>query len=172
MKLSRTFGVLLIAVVAVAVGLVVFQQLAIKPVNSFSPSTAVVEPAAPGYIGNSRIYLLSAKQYYGTYHETAVFIVNLTVRNDYTAQQPPPNPLGWNITDARAYFILLANLYDKNGVQINSHEYSSQAEPDNYFQVSLSSNKITSLTIYMVTSNRDVDHYTLVFGWLGATPAT
>jgi len=169
-KLSRTVGLLLIAVLAVAVGFVVFQQLAMKPANSVSPSTAVIEPAAPGYIGNSSIYLLSAKPYYGTYHGTAVFMVNVTVRNDYTAQLPPPNIIP-QFNGTSVYFILVANLSDKNGVQINSRLYMSQTEPPDYFENFLNSSQTTSLTIYMVTSQRDVSTFTIAFNWLGAAPA-
>jgi len=166
MKLNRLFGALLIIVVAVAIVVfIVFQQQ-----NSFCPSRAVLEPAAPGYIGNSSIYLLSAKPYYGTYHGTPVFMITVTVRNDYTAQQPPPNQLSGINSTGEAWIILAADLYEKNSVQIRSGLYTSSGVPPNYFQVGLNSGQTTSLTIYMETNNRDVEHYTLILGWLGAFP--
>ncbi len=139
-----------------------------KPANSVTPSTAVLEPAAPGYIGNSSIYLISAKPYYGTYQRTTVFMINVTVRSDYTLQQPPPNtyPPEVNVT----YFILYAKLYDIKGAQINSTLYTPSGPPSLYWQVFLNDGQTTSLTIYMATNNRDVDHYTLTFGYLGGIP--
>ena len=165
MKLNRTIGALLVIIIAAAIGaVVVFQQLAMKPANSVIPSTAVLEPAAPSYIGNSSIYLISAKPYYGTYQGTAVFMINVTIRNDYTPQQPPPNTIPPN--DNVTWFILYAHLYNKEGAQINSTVYTPIGPPGLYWQVSLNDGQNTSLTIYMATNSRDVDHYTLWFGYL------
>ncbi|MGA2385503.1 MAG: hypothetical protein ABSG33_03105 [Candidatus Bathyarchaeia archaeon] len=171
MKFSRTLGALLIVIIAVTIGVVVFQQLAMKPANSVSPSTAVLEPAAPGYIGNSSIYLISAKPYYGTYRGTAVFMINVTVRSDYTLQQPPPNIIQPQFNGSRVFFILYADLYDKNGARINSNLYYPAGEPFGYWMVELNDGQTTSLAIYMATSSRDVDRYSLIFRYLEGIPA-
>lgn len=176
MKLNRLFGALLIIVVVVAVGVViVFTQLN-QQQNSFSPSKAVLEPPAPGYIDNSGIYLLSAKPYYGNYHGTPLFIVNVTVRNDYTAENPPPNAIAGNVgfNGSTVFLLLYANLYNENG-HINSQIYvpggdNSGYTPFDYYVAELGSGENASLSIYMVTSQRDVEKYTLTFGWLDAVP--
>ena len=164
MKLNRLFGALLIIVVAVAIVVfIVFQQQ-----NSFCPSRAVLEPAAPGYIGNSSIYLLSAKPYYGTYHGTPVFMVDVTVRNDYTAEQPAPSPFpGW--APGEVNFLLRANLYSKTA-QINSQIYVQNGAEPFYYDITMGSGETTSFSIYMVTSQRDVENYTLTFEFLSGYP--
>lgn len=167
---KKALAILLVIVIAIAIGVVVFFQLTAKPVASVGTSAAIVEPPAPSYIGNSSIYLLSANSSYGTCDGTPCFIVNVTVRNDYTSQQPPPN----NFTESssgEAWFILIAKLYDKNGAQINAQEFIPPQEHPNYNQVGLNSGETTSLNIYMDTTNHDVDHYSLVFGYLGSIPA-
>lgn len=119
---KKTLAILLVMVIAIAIGVVVFFQSTAKPVANIGASSAIVEPPAPSYIGNSSIYLLSANSSYGIYDGTPCFIVDVTVRNDYTSQQPPPN----NFTESssgEAWFILIAKLYDKNGTQINAQEF-------------------------------------------------
>jgi hypothetical protein len=43
-----------------------------------------------GYLAGSKLFLLSANATYGTHNGQECFIIDATVRNDYTAQQPPP----------------------------------------------------------------------------------
>ena len=171
LKFNRTIGALLIAIIAATIGaVVVFQQLAMKTAKSVIPSTAVLEPAAPSYIGNSSIYLISAKPYYGTYRGTAVFMINVTVRNDYSLQQPPPIIFPPSFNGSRVFFILYADLYDKNGARINSNLYFPAGEPFTYWMVDLNDGQTTSLAIYMATSSRDVDHYSLILEYLEGIP--
>jgi len=171
MKLSklrtRLFAALLIIVIIVAIVVVIGVIFVFRQQNSFSPSSAVLEPAAPSYIGNSRIYLISAKPSYGIYQGTAVFMINVTVRNDYSLQQPPPNLNPPFYNGSTAFFVLSAHLYDKNGARINSNLYGSTIT---YWEVELNDGQTTSLVVYMATSSRDVDHYTLNFIALGGSP--
>ena len=174
MKFSKkALAILIFILIAVAIGALVFFQSPKKllgGVRSVSPSSAIIEPAAPSYIGNSSIYLLSANSSYGIYDGAPVFIVNVTVRNDYTPQQPPPNNFNSANSTGKAFFILHANLYDKNGTQINSREFiPPQLHPD-YNQVDVSSGETVSLSVYMATPSHEVDHYIMVFGYLGALP--
>ncbi len=167
----RTLGIILVMVMVIAIGVVVFLQLTANSTASVGPSVAVVEPPAPSYIGNSSIYLLSANASYGKYYGTLCFIINVTVRNDYTPQQPPPNnPTQEN--NGYAWFILIAKEYDKNSTQINAQEFIPPDSHPNYNQQGLSSGETLSFNIYMTTTQQhDVDHYELEFGWLGAFPA-
>ena len=166
---KKILSIALACIIVVSIGTVKYLWLNAKSTATIIPSTANDEPAAPSYIGNSSIYLLSANSSYGTYDGTSVFMVNVTVRNDYTLQQQPPNNSSASGT-GEAYFILLANLYDKNNTQINAQEYIPPQDHPDYSQVSVNSGGTTSLTIYMATSNRDVEHYSLAFGYLGAVP--
>jgi len=172
MKLNRFFGALLIIVVVVAVGVViVFEQLN-QQQNSFSPSTAILELPAPSYIDNSSIYLLSAKPYYGNYHGTPVFMINVIIRNDYTPENPPPDAppnetSGFGSGEVNVIFT--AHLYSKTA-QINSYMYLGNGEEPGDYDLTLSSGQTTTWSIYMVTSQRDVENYTLAFEWLSAIP--
>ncbi|MGA3059605.1 MAG: hypothetical protein ABSD92_04460 [Candidatus Bathyarchaeia archaeon] len=105
---SRTLGIILVTVIVIAAGVVVLLELAAESISSVGPSATTVEPPTPSYVGDSSIYLLSANPSYGKYDEITCFIINVTVRNDYTPQQPPPNSLTQNNT-GYAWFILSPN---------------------------------------------------------------
>ena len=163
---KKIIAVLLAIVLVTSIGLIVFFQLP-------QESNAKVEPAAPEYIANSKIFLLSATASYGYIGGNPFspsFIVHATIRNDYTPQQPVIS----NQTNSRgqAWFIMYAKLYDKNGNQIQSQPYvpPQKGFSLNSNQQNMSSNETETLTIVMLTSNRNIDHYTLAFGWLSSLP--
>ena len=163
---KKTIAVLFALVLVTSLGVIVFFQLP-------QESNAKVEPAAPSYIANSKIFLLSATASYGYVGGNPFspsFMIHLKIRNDYTPQQPV---IG-NRTDSegQAWFIIYLKLYDKNGNQIQSQVY---VPPRNGFfvnsnQQNILSNETETLTIEMLTSNRDVDHYRLSFSWLSDLP--
>ena len=93
----------------------------------------------------------------------------MTVRNDYTPQQPPDNSTTNN--PGHAWFILTAQLYDNKGIQIDAPFFPPGTHP-NYDEVGLDSGEIKSVDIYMATANHDIDHYAIIFGWLGSKPVT
>jgi hypothetical protein len=95
--------------------------------------------------------------------------VKATIRNDYTPQQPVDN--SYNDSHGTAWFIMHANLYDKNGNQIQSQVYIPPNGPPNWNQQNIASNETETLSILTVTSNRNIDHYTLTFGYIGTIAA-
>jgi len=111
---------------------------------------------------------LIANSSYGYNGFTPCFTVHITVRNDYTPQNPVDNEAHMT---GYAWFILFAQLYDKNGNQIEAWQYMPPNSHPNYNQQGLQSGETTSLTINMATTSHNVDHYSLVFGWLGSFPA-
>ena len=162
---KKILAILLAIIILSAIGLIVFFQLP-------QESTAKVEPAAPSYIDNSKIFLLSATSSYGYIGGNPLspcFIVKATIRNDYTPQQPVDN--SYNNSQGTAWFIMYAKLYDKNGNQIQSQSYIPPNGHPNSNQQNISSNETKTLSILMVTSNRNIDHYTLAFGHIGTFPA-
>ncbi len=108
-----------------------------------------ISPLEPGYLpypypnGNaSSVYLLSATYSYGTYpfggeqtlrNETPVqegdtcFIINVTLRNDYTLENPPPNQISTN-TSTSVDVTLTAHIFNAQG-QVNANDVS----PDLYY---------------------------------------
>lgn len=161
---KKILAILLALVLVIIICVVVF-----LPLNEIS--TAKVEPPAPSYIANSRIFLLSANSSYGYNGLTSCFIIRLTVRNDYTAQNPVDNQTNAPNTQGYAWFILYAKLYDKNGNQIDAQVFLPSGAFLNFNQQGLDSGETISLTINMITTSHDVDHYTLVFEYLGSLPA-
>ena len=162
---KKSLAILLGMIILSAIGLIVFFQLP-------QESTAKVEPAAPSYIDNSKIFLLSATSSYGYIGGNPLspcFIVKATIRNDYTPQQPVDN--SYNDSQGTAWFIMHANLYDKNGNQIQSQAYIPPNGLPNWNQQNIASNETETLSILMVTSNRNIDHYTLTFGYIGTIAA-
>jgi hypothetical protein len=164
-EFSKKDLAVLLVVVILAVTLLVMTLL-----QSAEQSSTNVRPLTPGYIDNSKIFLLSSNSSYGYYYGSPCFMIGVTVRNDYTAQQPVPDNAFAN-NSGLAWFILTAKLYDKNGIMIDSQSLLPPDSFPNYNQVSLVSGETLSLNIYMATARRDVDHYDLGFGYLGAIPA-
>ncbi len=130
-------------------------------------STAYVQPSAPSYIGDTKIFLLSANASYGIYDWTPCFVAHVTIRNDYTPQNPPDD-LTANST-GYVNLLLAAYLYDANGNQISAQRFTF-GYPPSYGEIGLESGETTELDVYMATSARNVDHYALVFSWLGSIP--
>ena len=165
-KVSKKILAILFTVALVAtIGLIVFFQVPLE-------SNAKVEPLAPSYIANSKIFLLSSTSsfgYVGGNPLSPCFRVTAKIRNDYTSQQPVDSL--YNDSQGRAWFIMYAKLYDKNGNQIQSQSYIPPNGHPNSNQQNIASDETETQTILMMTSNRNVDHYTLAFSWIGTIPA-
>ncbi|HLE75449.1 MAG TPA: hypothetical protein VI864_05330 [Candidatus Bathyarchaeia archaeon] len=116
---------------------------------------------------------MSSNSRYGYYYGSPCFIISVTVRNDYNAQQPVPDVLFGEYANNTgfAWLILNAELYDKNGTRIDSQRLRPPIVGFNYNQVGLDSGETLSLDMYMETTRQDVAHYDLYFSYLGATPA-
>ncbi len=134
------------------------------------PPTEAKSPDA-GYIENSQIYLISANSRYGDYKGSPCFIINVTVRSDYTVENPPDNLS--SVNTGAAFFILTANLYDKSNNTIEAQRYIPPHSIPSYNQQNLGSGDTLTYDIYLtVTQQRhDIDHYDLVFDYLGSIPA-
>ena len=165
-KVSKKILAILFTVALVAtIGLIVFFQVPLE-------SNAKVESLAPSYIANSKIFLLSSTSsfgYVGGNPLSPCFRVTAKIRNDYTSQQPVDSL--YNDSQGRAWFIMYAKLYDKNGNQIQSQPYIPPNGHPNSNQQNIASDETETQTILMMTSNRNVDHYTLAFSWIGTIPA-
>jgi len=132
----------------------------------------------------TRIFLVSATTYYGYSNETLksgnptegniinkgdpIFIINVTVRNDYS----PENPLPLS-TDNHAFIFLTATLYSQN-VTIKAKDVSPtnpQVGPFLTAFVGLNSGETASVEIWMATANRNVNHYEINLDVFGIAPA-
>jgi hypothetical protein len=140
--------------------------------------------SGPIFESATRIFLVSATTYYGYSNETLkswnptegnivnkgdpIFIINVTVRNDYN----PENPLPLS-TDNHAFIFLTATLYSKN-VTIKAKDVSPtnpEVGPFLTAFVGLNSGDTASVEVWMATANRNIDHYEINLDVFGIPPA-
>jgi len=185
----KALAILLAAIIAVAVGATIYVLRTGKPEIGVTPSSAAVEPPGPGYIGNSSIYLISATSSYGPYPFASAippqpsatpviekgnqcFIVNLTVRNDYTLDNLPPNQMQQTEPSASVYVFLTVRLYDKAGNNIQAIDvtppYDEPPFPGAY--APLQSGQNATVTIYMAISQKNIDRFGVVLEYVGNIP--
>ena len=198
MELSKkAITVLLVIIIGVTVGTVVSYQLTKKSMAVVGPSSAIVEPAASSYLHNSSIFLLSATSAYGPYpFASAVspkpgstpviqkgdpcFIINATIRNDYTLENLPPNQAGTvyyangtatNTPSESVYVFLTASIYDKQGRIIQATDVTPPyGYPSGGAFVNLQSGENATLTIYLATSQQSISHFDLIIRYVGVIP--
>jgi hypothetical protein len=152
-----------------------------------------VKPISPHYLNNvpdlfgnfseTQIFLLAASPRYGYCKETVkqnyfgfpdinkgdpVFIINVTLRNDYTEDNPPPGGFGYNNA---SIIIMKTQLYGKNGT-IDASDVTPpypgglHTSAQSY---SIKRGETISFDIYMLTDNREIDSYELsiyyIYSW-------
>ncbi len=176
-----------ILIASLAVVCILTAVLAVWVVTAPQPtgnSVADIKPVSAGYL-EGKIYLVSTSARYGTYEQPSghpmgvpvvnegdpCFILNVTVRNDYNAQQRPPDSASFNDT-GRAYICLTAKIYDQNGAQIQALDVTEPyLVPFNRPQHSLEYGETISFDIVLATSHRDIDHYEFQMLYIGSMPA-
>ena len=168
------------------------------PTGTPTPTSPPITPLEPGYLpylypnGNaSSVYLLSATYSYGTYpfptvNETGIapvktgtpcFIINVTVRNDYTVQNPPPGAdIEANVTgtpiSAQLSVGLTAQIFGPQG-QITAMDITPPYPPIGYSGANiygLASGENDTATIYLATNSTNVSHFALVVEYISAMP--
>jgi len=165
-KFFQVVSVLLVflLIASTAIALVEFnqvQQLQDGPVAKLNDA---------GYLDSSKLFLISAYSYYGKYNGQECFIVEATVRNDYTATQPPPMDNFAGNSSGTAYFGLTAKLY-VNNTPIQTEDVTSPgSSPLGVTQIGLGSGDTYVVEIDMATSNRNVDNYTINLVGLAGYP--
>ena len=122
----------------------------------------------PGYLNDTKLFLVSANATYGAHNGQACFIINVTVRNDYTAKQPPPMDNWLGNSTGEAWFGLTATLYDKNG-QVNADNID-QGVPIGVPEVGLYSGETATFQINMGTSSLSIDNYSIVLVEIAGYP--
>src|SRR5271157_6011084 len=106
----KAIVIIALAVTALAVAILLTVNLA--RTISTEPLAANANLNNAGYLAGSKLFLLSANATYVTHDGQVCFIIEATVRNDYTAQQPPPMDNFPGNSSGAAYFGLTAKLYD------------------------------------------------------------
>jgi hypothetical protein len=159
------------------------------PTPNASPA-AEIKPLNPQYLpffyenATSKIFLESATPRYGNWTNSdtpmtwfnngpvihtgdPVFVVNLTVRNDYTLNdQTRVNSLNFSTV------ILYVTLYDANNSVISAPQAYPKVDSNYYTsnQWSFDSGKSSSFELYFLTADRNVDHYQISVALVSSMP--
>jgi hypothetical protein len=103
---------------------------------------------------------------------TPLFVVTMTLRNDYTSDNPAPplhNQDQTSPADGTAYLYLTAQLYDKAGVlnatDVSVSDFSLASVSGSGFV--LSSGETAIVKIYIATPHTDIDKYDANLYFLG-----
>ncbi len=148
-----------LVIVASVAAILLAINLAKPTLNQISVANAKLDDA--GYLNGTKLFLISAKTMYGTHDGQACFIIDATVRNDYSAQEPPPmNNFGGNSTGT-AYFGLTGKLYDETGQIASSDVTSPGSAPLGVPEIGLDSGQTYKMEIDLATSSHDVDNYSI-----------
>ena len=120
-------------------------------------------------------YPLSGPYAFIIHQSDPCFVINVTVRNDYTSEDAGDSldynaPIS-NFTGSYESFIVLkAYLYDAKGNIINAVDFTMPKTPVGNYQFSLKSQETTSFSMYLATANRDIDRFEIKVGYLGSVP--
>ena len=189
--LSRNTAIALILLALLIAGIIAYTESGIgqpkaTPVNNPPP----IEPVAPQYLPyngtESSIFLVSATPSLGPYPGPSVkqmgntpgikkgdpcFIINVTVRNDYSSEYPPPFQNIYNVTNPDAYIFLTAQIFNSQG-QVNATDVTPPYPPVPYpgAYTSLASGENATVTIYLATSHRDISSFQIILEYVGVLP--
>jgi DNA-binding HxlR family transcriptional regulator len=114
-----------------------------------------------GYLSGSKLYVVSANASYETVNGKACLVIDATVRNDYTSQEPPPMDNSGINSTGTAYFGLTAILYGGHAIISSEDVTSIGSAPLGVPQNSLESGQTAVIQIDMATSSHNVDSYSI-----------
>jgi hypothetical protein len=171
--------ILMAAIVAVlAVSGVLFVVWA-----SLIPKTQAFTPHYLAYQGfETRIYALSETSSYSTSNQTYVtsnghqvpvgsqlFTITLTLRNDYSNDNPPPSQTPVTPIDGTAYVCLNATLYGKEGavnaVNVTPSDFSVTS--NDQVGLVLASGQTSTFNIYLATDRTDISEFLVSLVFVG-----
>lgn len=133
----------------------------------------------------SEIFLVSANASYGYYPYPTVtspngdgvklaeygepcVIISVTIRSDYSTQNPPPNPSPGNSTSV--YVFLTAQIFNGEN-QINATDITPPVGFANGGAYApLRSGESATLTIYLATNNTNITRFQIVTRYIGGIP--
>lgn len=189
--------VILAVILAVSVILVsefwIIPQIFHKSSQVVTPVIGPFPPAAGYYLpyrGNiSRIFVVSTSISSGFYPyptRSAIgqtggppvvekgepcVIINVTVRNDYSAQYPPPAQFPNSPTPAFAYVFLTAKIFSGNN-EINATDLTNVGlPPTSWSSAGLNAGETQTISIYLATTSKSkITSFQIVPVWIGGIP--
>jgi hypothetical protein len=166
-KNFRIAVILATVLLFVAFTIVVLLEVNYGWLHSQEYSAADARLLEPGYLNDSRLYLISATARYGTVSGQNCFIINATVRSDYTEESPPPGGIG---NSTSAFFGITATLYHSNKAVEASDVTGPGLVPLGVPQHVLAINETGWFEIDMATNSRNVDSYSITLLGIASGP--
>jgi len=150
---------LLMALLIISTAIAVYEYNEIIILNDNVSSNTKLNNA--GYLSGSKLYLISANASYETINGKACLVIDVTVRNDYTSQEPPPMDNSGINSTGTAYFGLTAILYDRHEIVSSEDVTNIGTAPLGVPQNGLSSGQTAVIQIDMATSDHNADSYSI-----------
>jgi hypothetical protein len=190
--LSRNIAIAFILLALLIIGIIAYYEPGIgqPKATHLVDNPPPIEPVAPQYLPydgtESSIFLVSATPSLGPYPGPSVkqmgntpgikkgdpcFIINVTVRNDYSSENPPPFQNIYNVTNPDAYIFLTAQIFNSQG-QVNATDVTPPYPPVPYpgAYTSLAIGENATVTIYLATSHRDITSFKIILEYVGVLP--
>src|SRR5271169_188488 len=146
---SKPVVFLLIALLIASTAIAAYENNQIRNMNT--SSNPKLNNA--GYLSGSKLYLISANSSYQTINGKACLVIEATVRNDYTAQEPPPMDNSGINSTGMVYFGLTAIFYEGNKIVSSEDVTSTGSSPLGVPQIGLGSGQTSVIPIDMETSS-------------------
>ncbi len=193
-------GKLIILAVILAVSVILLSAFWVIPQVSHNalsqvakPVVGPMQPVAGYYLpfrGNtSRIFVVSASVSSGFYpyatrsamgptagppvveNGEPCVIINVTIRNDYSAQHQPPNPWPNSTTPAFTWVFLTAKIFSGNN-EINATDLTHVGSfPDEWSSAGLNAGETQTISIYLATTSKsEITSFQIVPVWIGGIP--
>jgi hypothetical protein len=171
------------ASVCVIIAVVIFFQFFVSRIPVTEPFQSAAGYYLP-YEGNiSKIFVISSNASYGFYpygtrtslggvtvvtHGEPCFIINVTMRNDYSSQFPPPYP---NPHYPTSVVVILTGTLFNGSNQINTTDlFRVGLPPDAGAFTGMNGGEDATLSLYLAINQRDVTSFHIVPIFIGGTP--
>ncbi len=195
-RFSKKNKIIIATLALVAVLLVSFwvtQQISFWPSHAVKPNVAPMQPITGYYLpfqdNTTKIFVVSASISSGFYPYSTrsdlskpggppvvekgepCVIINVTVRNDYSTQYPPPNLPPYSSTTAFAWVFLTAKIFS-GSIEINAADLTQVGlPPDSLSSASLNGGETATISVYLATaSEREITSFQIVPEWIGGSP--
>lgn len=192
---KRNVGIAVLVIALMLIGLVagLTNDFSTIGIGGSNPTPTAPTPSIPTaqsgyYLNGSEIFVVSANASYGSYpYPTVTYppfanppngliaqngepcvIINVTIRNDYSTQNPAPNPVPYNTT--LVTIALTAQIF--NGANQITAKDITNAFPiasvtTNKAFTRLNYGESTTLSVYLATNSTDVTSFQIIPVYIG-----
>jgi hypothetical protein len=167
-------------IILVALIIIVTVTISVWTINNFQKSPQNTSNARlnnAGYLGESKLFLVSANASYGVYsvetwkggvfYDQDCFVITATIRNDYNLEelQMLADDPYYALPPGRVFFVVHATLYDDTSQvlakDVTRNIAGSMSSPVRGPQWTLYCGETDTVEIYMATNNRNIGSYTV-----------